>query len=126
MPLRPATVFSTLSKATEITTVPSPDGRERAIARISVSPSSPEIVKGNSLSESTFSGVSFLNSFRSIELANSPPIRPITFPEISRSVTAVVVGTAPSGRNGLNPFSPPSSSWFAESIPARSRRSIEV
>ena len=100
IPESPATVLSTLSKATEITTVPSPDGSGLAIARISGSPSSPGIVKGNPSSDSTFSGVNLLNSSRLIDLANSPPIRPTMFPETSRSVTAVVVGTAISGRNG--------------------------
>ena len=57
IPRSPATVFSTLSSATEMTTVPSPDGSNLAIARISGSPSSPEIVKGNPCSESTSSGV---------------------------------------------------------------------
>ena len=57
IPVSPATVFSTLSKATEITTVPSPDGRALAIARISGSPSAPGIVKGRPPSEITFAGV---------------------------------------------------------------------
>ena len=126
IPERPATVLSTLSSATEITTVPSPDGSGLAIARISGSPLAPGIVKGRPLSESTFLGVSFLNSFRSMELANSPPIRPTMFPETSRSVTAVVVGTASKGRSGRKPYTSLSSSKFSVSIPARSRRNIEV
>ena len=57
IPSRPRMVRSTLSRATEITTVPTPEGRILATARISGWPSTPGIVKGFPLFFSTSAGV---------------------------------------------------------------------